>query len=67
MRQEHARLDKIMDLIKKCDRMIEIDIEICGKDHATLGPKYNAIRKRLYKMYANQFVRMSEIILNYEK
>jgi hypothetical protein len=64
MRKQHARLNKIMELIQRCDRMIQLDIEICGVDDATLFPKYDRIRQRLYRAYGERLEYMVNTILD---
>ncbi len=67
MRKQHERLNLLYLLIRRCDRMIELDIEICGAENATLTVKYDRMRTRLYKAYAERLEYIFKTIIQHDK
>jgi len=66
MRKHHARLNRIMEGILKCDRILRIDKQWTnGEGTPNFQHKYSRIRERLYMSYANQLQRMTELIIPY--
>ena len=63
MRKQHARLNCIMELIQRCDRMIQLDIDICGTPTPTIYNKYSRIRTRLYQAYSYQLANMAQQVI----
>lgn len=63
MRKQHARLNCIMELIRRCDRMIQMDYEICGEHSPSIYHKYTSIRSRLYRAYAEQLAKMAQSVI----
>jgi hypothetical protein len=63
MRKAHFKLNRIMELIQRCDRMIQLDIEICNEHSPSIYNKYSAIRTRLYQAYANQLAKMAQSVI----
>lgn len=61
MRKQHHRLNRLMEGILKCDRVLRIDKEMGGPSDF-MQSKYTRIRSRLYESYCNQLQSMVQNI-----
>ena len=67
MRKQHHKLNRIMEGILKCDRIIKIDLSWTnGEGTPNFQYKYTRIRARLYRSYSEQLAKMAQQIVSYE-
>lgn len=65
MRKQHYRLNRLMEGILKCDRILRIDT-LMGGPSEFMQSKYTRIRQRLYKSYSEQLATMAQQIITHE-
>ena len=67
MRKQHYRLNRIMEGILKCDRILKIDLSWTnGEGPPNFQNKYTRIRARLYRSYSEQLAMMAQQIVSHE-